>query len=157
MNDRRRSERYAPDQVLIGKVKSVVPANILDISRHGLQIEVPTALRPAVQCDVTLPLEGEKLQLRARISRCSAQGFSTFENGERKLMYRAGLEFIGLEGHALELLESQLDELRAKASPHISNPPEDPGPVPGPRRDKPIKIKVNTEDIRRRADSGDVS
>ena len=157
MNNRRRSERYAPDETLVGRVKATVPARILDISRHGIQVEVPSALRPAVNCDVTLPLEGGKLQLKARISRCSAQGFSTFEDGEKKLIYRAGLEFIDLDDHALEVLESKLDELRAKTNPQIDVPPgvKDAGRVRA--RGKPIKIKVNAEDIRRRLDSDEVS
>ncbi|NOZ78411.1 MAG: PilZ domain-containing protein [Acidobacteria bacterium] len=157
MDNRRRSERYAPGQTLVGKVKATVPARILDISRHGVQVEVPTALRPAVNCDVTLPLEGRELHLRARISRCSAQGFSSFEDGEKKLIYRAGLEFVDLDARSLEVLESTLDELKAKTSPRLGVPPGIEEARQVRHRGKPLKIKVNADDIRRRIDPEDVS
>lgn len=157
IDNRRRSERYVPGQTLVGKVKATVPARILDISRHGVQVEVPTALRPAVNCDVTLPLEGRELHLRARISRCSAEGFSSLEDGEKKLIYRAGLEFVDLDAHSLDVLESTLNGLKARTSPQ---PDASPGVEEASHvrhRGKPIKIKVNADDIRRRLDPDDVS
>ena len=94
--ERRRSQRVPVSGDRFGRVKATVPARIVDISRHGVQLEVPAALRPAVECDLALPVDRRDLRIRAKVQRCRAMGFAG-DGHERKLVYRAGLEFISVE------------------------------------------------------------
>jgi len=93
--ERRRSQRVPVQGDRYGRVKATVPARIVDISQHGVQLEMPAALRPAVECDLTLPFGSRNLRIRARVQRCRVMGFSEDAN-ERKLLYRAGLEFVSV-------------------------------------------------------------
>ena len=72
MMERRRSQRIPVPEDRFGRVKATVPARIVDISRHGVQLEVPAALRPAVECDLTLPAGAGDVRIRARVQRCRA-------------------------------------------------------------------------------------
>ncbi len=153
MNDRRRSERYEPPETVLGKVKATVPARVMDISRHGLQVMVPAALRPSVECDLDLPTEYGGLSVRARICRCKAHGFVEGEDGERRLMYRAGLEFVNLDAAAGKILDATIHRLREQTAPKIGPPPIDGGGKKAGRRHGPIKIRINAEDIRKRLET----
>jgi hypothetical protein len=108
--ERRRSERVPVPGDRFGRVKATVPARIVDISRHGVQLEVPAALRPAVECDLALPVDGGDVRIRARVQRCRAMGFAGNGN-ERKLVYRAGLEFVSVADGDREALYGLVEVL----------------------------------------------
>jgi len=150
-----------PDDVF-GKVKATVPARILDLSRDGIQVEVPTALRPAVECDVSVPTAEGDLRLRARVQRCRAASMKSSDGEDRRLMYRAGLQFVDVtEGH-LALLAETLKDLAGSPDDEPTAPMPSAAPLPGAgaiamgpspqrtRRRGPIKIRLSSEHIRRR-------
>jgi len=143
MNDRRRSERIPVVREVVGRVKATVPARIVDISRHGMQVEIPAALRPTVACDICIQAPGGELKVRARVQRCRARALTPSENGEKLLVYRAGMEFIGMD----EATWHRFTELLGP-----SGAPEDAGDGSGKgqkRRRGPIRIKVDSEFIRK--------
>ncbi len=138
MMERRRSHRVPVPKDRFGRVKATVPARIVDISRHGVQLEVPAALRPAVECDLSLPMGTRDLRIRARVQRCRAMGFSGAAE-EKRLVYRAGLEFVSVADSDREALFHLVEHLSAD-----SEPSENPS-----KREGPIKVKIDSAFIRR--------
>jgi|GEM_PF-5646744 len=112
-------------------------ARILDISTSGMRVEVGSALRPAAECDVAIPVAGRELRLRARVLRCRAQAGNPTETGS--IVFRAGLEFVNLSDEAERAIESTYGG--SEKAPSRRDPSRGGGPV---------KIKVNVEDIARR-------
>jgi len=141
MNERRNTERFNIDGEVFGRVKATVPARLVDISISGAQVEVPSALRPAVECDVTVPTENGDLRVRARVQRCRAAAMKG--NDGSVLMYRAGLEFLEISQREQELIRGT-----------FSSAPVAPDAKPTRRRG-PIKIRINPDHIRKRIAEGE--
>jgi hypothetical protein len=106
--DRRTSPRVIPGRPVRAKVRSSIPARVLDVSLTGMQIELETPLRPQVTCDVRVMLEEGEVTLRGSVTRCRAAGFALDEQDRRILLYRAGIEFNDVSETCLERLRSQL-------------------------------------------------
>ncbi len=140
--ERRRSRRVRPVEELLGKVKATVPARILDLSVDGAQIEVGCILRPAAECDLWLPGDGDRgVKLRAEVRRCRAAGFQALPGGDRVMVYRAGLRFEALDAEARAALER-----------HIARniPADESGGQPRVKADGRVRIRINSQDIQRR-------
>ena len=152
MKDRRKHSRVRPDEVVIGKVKSTVPARVVDISPEGAQIEISTGLRPNVECDVSLPTENGSVQIRARVRRCRA---STLPRGdEAAMLFRAGLEFVNLGDEARQALREAFDIPDEDAGGLSDQHGSTGSTSKRTRRSGPIKIKINTRDLFRKRDDG---
>ena len=123
----------------MGTVKATVPARVVDISPFGAQVEVPSALRPLVECDVTLPLERGPLRVRARVQRCRAAAMEGSATSGPTLMYRAGLEFVAIDEATGEILKSEFGPQPA---------PSQPAATAKPRRTGPIKIRIDSKFLR---------
>jgi len=91
--ERRSVPRVELPHPVRAKVKSALPARIVDISSQGAQLEVSAMLRPDVSCDVRISLEDGDVALRAIVRRCKAWGFGLDDKDRRVLLFRAGLEF----------------------------------------------------------------
>lgn len=149
MNERRKVARHQMEEDLFGKVKATVPARIVDISPFGVQVEVPSALRPSVECDIWLPLEEGQVRVRAKVLRCRAAAMRPDSGDGANLLYRAGLEFVGLS-------EKDVDALQ-RAYPAPAETPDvttkQGVPVEAPRRRHgPVKIRLSSEAIRKRVE-----
>jgi hypothetical protein len=144
MNERRRTERFNVEGDVFGRVKATVPARLVDISTQGAQVEVPSALRPAVECDVTVPTAAGDLRLRARVQRCRAAAMKgpSSDNGV-VLMYRAGLEFLELSEHDEKIIRSSFASAGGTT------------PAVEQRRRGPIKIRLNADHIRKRLEESE--
>jgi c-di-GMP-binding flagellar brake protein YcgR len=126
-------------------------AKILDVSSGGIQVEVAAALRPLVECDVTIPVESGVLRLKAQVKRCRATSFLEDGGDNVRVVYRAGLEFFGLT-------EREERELIACYGPEPSKDDDivvdvETAPVELPkrvRRKGPIKIQIDPEFLRKR-------
>lgn len=150
MPDRRKSERYEPSETILGKVKATVPARVVDISEHGLQVEVPAALRPSVECDLTLSTEDGKIRVRARVQRCRAAELAATDGSDRRMMYRAGLEFVEICTDAGRILSTMIEGLRA-TSGMVAAAAAGAKAGRAARRPKgPIRIRIDAEAIRKR-------
>ncbi len=143
MNDRRRSERIPVAQEVVGRVKATVPARIVDVSRHGMQVEIPAALRPSVACDICIQAPDGELKVKAKVQRCRARALTPSENGEKFLVYRAGMEFIEMDDETWRRFEKLL------GFPGSSRESGEGPSGGGTRRKGPVRIRVDSEFIRK--------
>jgi hypothetical protein len=156
MAERRSAQRITPPREIAAKVKAFLPARVVDISRTGVQLELSSLLRIGVQCDVKLALDGEELRWPATVRRCRAAAFGVDEQGQKVLLYRAGLEFASMSDEEWQRLERFLQQSTPSATgleldqgdvlPE-SLAPEPPKPQ-GSGRTGPIKVKVDTSRFR---------
>ncbi len=110
MLDRRRSQRFSPEQDIYARIKSSIPVRIVDVSQHGMQVESTSALPPSGECDIWLPTDGGDVKMRIRVQRCRAR-FVQSQEGYRGLVYQAGLEFLEMSEPARSALISIVDKL----------------------------------------------
>lgn len=155
MVERRGAQRLTPVTELPARVRAFLPARVVDISRTGVQLELSSLLRIGVQCDVKVTLEGSELRWPATVRRCRATQFGLDENGQKVLLYRAGLEFASMSDEEWARLERFL----TKAGPegtgvevdHRDVLEDQKGEKPedsSARRSGPIKVKVDTSRFR---------
>ena len=167
MDDRRSEPRYEPPQPLSAKVKSSLPARVVDLSARGVQLEIAHSLRPNVSCEVRVQLDGGEVGIRAAVRRCRAVGFGQDERQRTVLLYRAGLEFEDVTADAHERLVEALRQAAlsqtgaqvlspAAAGGAVSSGGGLPGtedgqaPLPrAPRPSGPIKIRISSEHVRK--------
>lgn len=158
MNDRRQTPRISPRRSVEAKVKASVPVRIVDISTGGAQLELATALRPHVPCEIRLLLDGAELILSSTVRRCRAWGFGFDESDRKVLLYRAGIQFEGLPDKVLSRLRATFVELEppqievhaAEADGAVRAEPEEPKEKSkAPRGDGPVKIRISSEHVRR--------
>jgi c-di-GMP-binding flagellar brake protein YcgR len=95
MEERRQFPRYPAPKSVYGRVRSIIPARVVDISLGGIQLELTSSLRPGTTCDVTIPTMAGPLQVKAAVRRCRARSVHSDEG--TRLLYCAGLEFEGLD------------------------------------------------------------
>ena len=169
MNERRATARVAPSEPIPVKLKSSLPARVLDISAGGIHVEVGTSLRPEAECELRVQLAEGEIVVRARVRRCRAWGFGLDESDRRVLLYRAGLQFSDLPADAMARLRRFFDaasaelaagsaaeapdavaagQLAASSEGALVESPLAPLP-PAPRRTGPVKIRINSEYVRR--------
>jgi hypothetical protein len=163
MNERRAAARVAPSEPIPVKMKSSLPARVLDISAGGVLVEVGTSLRPEADCELRVQLAEGEVMVRAKVRRCRAWGFGLDESDRRVLLYRAGLQFSDLPPEALAKLRRYFETPEAhrevppaaavEAAREVTEgalvdvaPPELPS---APRRSGPVKIRINSEYVRR--------
>jgi PilZ domain len=161
MSERRAVPRVEPKRPLSARVKTFMPARIVDISSRGAQIELATSLRPEVPCDLRIELEPHEIVVHAIVRRCRAWGFGLDERDQRVLLYRAGIEFEEPAPEALtEMLAASLGATSAGAPPKAAAAEPGPGPESAaqpkaeaspraPRAEGPVKIRVSSEHIRK--------
>ena len=159
MTEKRAVPRIEPQQRLSAKVKTSLPARILDISSRGAQIELVNSLRPQVSCDLRIQLGDGEFIVRATVRRCRAWGFGLDDKDQRVLLYRAGLEFDEVAPEALARLSSNVLFQTEPAAPKPDKVGE-PEPLyaaeshqakprHAPRREGPVKIRINAEHVRK--------
>jgi len=160
MTERRAVPRVEPEQRIKARIKTSLPAHIVDISSRGVQVEIANSLRPQVPCDVRIQLGDGEVTLRGVVRRCRAWAFGVNESDQRVLLYRAGLEFEEIDPESLARLSSTI------FFNHSAPPPADPAalreagapaeaePAPArppraPKRGGPVKIRINAEHVRK--------
>jgi hypothetical protein len=117
MLERRRSQRFQPEEEIYARIKSSIPVRIVDVSRHGMQVESTSALPPSGECDIWLPSDDGDVKLRIRVQRCRAR-FVQKRDGFKGLMYQAGLEFLEMNDVARSALTCIVQALGDDASAH---------------------------------------
>jgi len=97
------------DQEIYARIKSSIPVRIVDVSRHGMQVEATSALPPSGECDIWLPTDGGDIRTRVRVQRCRARFVQSKEF--QGLMYQAGIEFLDLDQAAKSALDTIIKRL----------------------------------------------
>lgn len=87
-------------------------ATLIDISLSGALVEHAARSRPGEVYRLSLPTEGGQLQMRARAVRALVSHHVSAEEGERRLVYQTGLEFVGFGERLAEVLVIYIDRLR---------------------------------------------
>ena len=108
--EHRRSPRY-PIPTTTAAI-SVVGARLVNVSAFGALIESPVPMESDAVMPLRLVVAGEKVDIEARVAQCAAAA------GERRRVYRIGLEFLTLPASVRDRL---IEVLRGAAE---GAPPE---------------------------------
>jgi len=84
---------------------------LLDLSLSGALVEHVEPVSPGEIYRLSFPVEGKQIQVLARAVRAFASHRVTIAGGERQLVYRTGMEFVGIEKGAADLISAYLDRL----------------------------------------------
>jgi hypothetical protein len=121
--ERRRSARFRPQTEMFARLKSVLPARIVDLSLHGVQVEVTQSLQRRAELRFSLPTPEGDLVLRAAVRRCSLTGLRPIPGGERAPVYTAGLEFVEMTNEQQEVLRRVWSGLQGAAALELVGAP----------------------------------
>ena len=86
--------------------------NLIDISPSGALVEHTEPVRPGEIYHLSFMVEGQQLQMLARAIRAFASHHVTVAGGERQIVYRTGMDFLGVEKSAAALIADYMDRLR---------------------------------------------
>jgi hypothetical protein len=100
--EQRRAQRYSLPTY--GSLVSVVGAQLIHANAYGVLIESLVPMEEASVMPLRLVISGSKVDVSARVAQCRAVP------GERRRVYRIGLEFVSLPA----LLREQLVEILKK-------------------------------------------
>lgn len=102
---RARLRTHTPAQLQLRDV------NLIDLSLAGALVEHIEPVRPGEIYRLALTLEGQNVQVLARAMRVFASHRVTVAGGERQVVYRTGLEFVGLKKEAATLITEYVKSL----------------------------------------------
>lgn len=85
---------------------------LIDASVSGALVEHVEPVRPGEIYRLALTLDGQNVQFLARAMRVFASHRVTVTGGERQLVYRTGLEFVGLKKEAANILTGYVERLQ---------------------------------------------
>lgn len=92
----------------MGRLRATVPFSVLDLSEHGMLLELSTSLRPGSVYDLKADLPGCPFGAQVRITRCIAAGHAEDGRGGRLLLFRAGAEFVTVDDGERKAMQSFL-------------------------------------------------
>ncbi|HSB70678.1 MAG TPA: response regulator [Candidatus Methylomirabilis sp.] len=117
-NERRRSARVrirenASAQLQLREVM------LIDLSLSGALVEHTEPARPGEIYRLSFMVRDKQVQVLARAVRVFASHRVTVAGGERHVVYRTGMEFVGVKKEAADLISTHVDRLlqQAKARP----------------------------------------
>lgn len=89
---------------------------LLDISLSGALVEHSEPVNLGEIYRLSFPVEGKEVQVLARAIRAFATHRVTMEGGERRVVYRTGMEFVGLEEGVSKLISDYVERLPKQGS-----------------------------------------
>ena len=107
-----RERRCAPRVPMKGQIPAQLQlknVTLLDLSLSGALLEHVEPVNPGEIYRLSFPIEGKQVQVLARAVRAFASHRVTIAGGERQLVYRTGMEFVGTEKTATDLISAYLD------------------------------------------------
>ena len=111
-------------------------AKVVDVTPYGAHLELSTALNPRGECLVAIPLPDGMIRVKARVVHCKLTGMSNKGPGGQ-IVYRAGLEFLGIDGRIAESIGRAFPE------------------TPEPDRAGPVKVRISDAALDRMLDDAD--
>ena len=115
-SDRRRAPRIplrerSPAQLQLRDV------NLIDLSLSGALVEHVEPIRPGEIYRLSLTAEGQRVQILARAMRVYASHRVTLAGGERQVVYRTGMEFVGLKKDVADIIAKHIESLIQTSPP----------------------------------------
>ena len=115
-SDRRRTPRIplrerSPAQLQLRDV------NLIDLSLSGALVEHVEPIRPGEIYRLSLTAEGQRVQILARAMRVYASHRVTLAGGERQVVYRTGMEFVGLKKDVADIIAKHIESLIQTSPP----------------------------------------
>ena len=96
--ERRRDPRWAVGVLgnrLAARITPIHEAILINISRGGALVEHSDPVPPGTISSLTLMLHEQEVGMKCRVVRTAAHQNKVVANGDRELIYRTGLEFLG--------------------------------------------------------------
>jgi len=117
MIERRRAERIRVADHLIGRVREVGDARIIDISLTGVLGEIRDSVQPDGSCHFSMPMSGDdRIHIEARGRRCEPSRHREDGLGNSPFLYRAGLEFIDVDPKTHSILDRCLSGIKQRSA-----------------------------------------
>ncbi len=109
-NERRRAARFrmrerAPGQLQLREV------DLIDISLSGALVEHTKPVRPGEIYRLSFVVNEERVQVLARAVRVFLSHRVTVAGGERQVVYRTGMEFVGVDKPTQDRINTYIDQL----------------------------------------------
>jgi DNA-binding response OmpR family regulator len=84
---------------------------LVDLSVSGALVEHTEPVRPGEIYRLSLAMQNQKVQILARAMRVFASHRVTTAAGERQVVYRTGMEFVGVKKETADLISTHIDSL----------------------------------------------
>lgn len=107
--ERRRYPRWVVGGRLAGRINTVHSVSFINISLGGILIEHSDIIRPGDSSLLHLLILGREVALNCRVVRSLVHRPEVEPGGERALIYRSGLEFLGLSEESLGLIDQYIE------------------------------------------------
>jgi DNA-binding response OmpR family regulator len=91
---------------------------LVDISLSGALVEHTESVRPGEIYRLSILVNAQKVQILARAMRVFASHRVTMAGGERQVVYRTGMEFVGLKKEVADLIATHIEDLLKKQQSH---------------------------------------
>jgi DNA-binding response OmpR family regulator len=91
--------------------------NLIDLSLSGALVEHVEPIRPGEIYRLAITVEDQKVQILARAMRVFASHRVTLAGGERQVVYRTGMEFVGLKKDVADLVSRHVESLMRGSLP----------------------------------------
>ena len=117
-SERRRAARVRMREQAIAQLQ-LRDVTLIDLSLAGALIEHTEPVRPGEIYRLSFADRDKQVQVLARAIRVFASHRITTAGGERQVVYRTGMEFVGVKKEAADLISALVDSLlgRAKEKP----------------------------------------
>jgi DNA-binding response OmpR family regulator len=109
-SDRRRAPRARIEEGSPAQLQ-LKDVSLLDISLSGALLEHSEPVNPGEIYRLSFSVAGKEVQVLARAIRAFASHRVTVSGGGRRVMYRTGMEFVGIEKGASELIAAYVESL----------------------------------------------
>jgi DNA-binding response OmpR family regulator len=91
--------------------------NLIDLSQSGALVEHVEPIRPGEIYRLSLTAEGQRVQILARAMRVYASHRVTLAGGERQVVYRTGMEFVGVKKDVADIIDKHIESLTQSSRP----------------------------------------
>lgn len=138
-----RERRKAPrvrmrgEPTALVELKQLKDVSLIDLSLSGALMEHTEPVRPGGIYRLSFSVGGSQVQVLARAVRAYASHFVTLAGGERQLVFRTGMEFIGVEKAAADLISAYVEHLRKQPGRGSATESPDGDRVPPSRKGDP--------------------